>query len=36
MMVNLGTDWIYQQYVEELGNKLFPTDFYYNEQKVIK
>ena len=32
MIVNLETDWIYQQYVEELVNKLFPTDFYYNEQ----
>ena len=28
-MINLSTDWIYQQYVREFGNKLLPTDFYW-------
>jgi len=31
MIINLSKDWIYQQYVKEFGNKLLPTDFYYNE-----
>ena len=30
MIQNLGTDWIYQQYVKEFGNKLLPSDFYYD------
>lgn len=29
MMKNIANDWIYQQYVREFGNKLLPTDFYY-------
>jgi hypothetical protein len=29
MMVPTQYDWIYQLYVREFGNKLLPTDFYY-------
>ena len=29
MMVPTQYDWIYQLYVKEFGNKLLPTDFYY-------
>jgi len=29
MMVPTQHDWIYQLYVREFGNKLLPTDFYY-------
>lgn len=29
MMIPTQHDWIYQLYVKEFGNKLLPTDFYY-------
>jgi hypothetical protein len=29
MMVPTQHDWIYQLYVREFGDKLLPTDFYY-------
>jgi hypothetical protein len=29
MMIPTQHDWIYQLYVREFGNKLLPTDFYY-------
>jgi hypothetical protein len=29
MMIPTQHDWIYQLYVMEFGNKLLPTDFYY-------
>jgi hypothetical protein len=32
MIINLSNDWIYQQYVKEFGNRLLPSDFYYNKQ----
>ena len=31
MIQPASKDWIQQQFVKEFGNKLFPTDFYYNE-----
>jgi hypothetical protein len=31
-IVPTSTDWIQQLYVREFGNKLPPTDFYYNEE----
>lgn len=31
MMIPASNDWIQQQFVKEFGNKLLPTDFYYNE-----
>ena len=30
MMVPADKDWIQQAYVREFGNKLLPTDFYYD------
>jgi hypothetical protein len=31
MTVPTQYDWIYQLYVKEFGNKLLPTDFYYDK-----
>jgi hypothetical protein len=31
MMQPASKDWIQQQFVREFGNKLLPTDFYYND-----
>lgn len=31
MIVPTQHDWIQQQFVKEFGNKMLPTDFYYNE-----
>lgn len=31
-IVPTSMDWIQQLYVREFGNKLLPTDFYYNEE----
>lgn len=30
-MIPISTDWIYQLYVKEFGNKLLPTDFYWED-----
>jgi hypothetical protein len=36
MIQPASKDWIQQQYVREFGNKLFPTDFYYeNGNRVM-
>ena len=35
MMINLGSDWIYQQYVREFGNKLLPSDYYYDDGNMV-
>lgn len=36
MIQPASKDWIQQQFVREFGNKLFPTDFYYeNGNRVM-
>ena len=35
MTVNVANDWIQQLYVREFGNKLLPTDYYYNGRHRI-
>jgi hypothetical protein len=35
MILNLSQDWIIQQDIMERRNKLLPTDFYWNEGKII-
>ena len=34
MTVNVANDWIQQLYVREFGNKLLPTDYYYNDNGI--
>ena len=35
MTVNVANDWIQQLYVREFGNKLLPTDYYYNDNGMM-
>lgn len=35
MMIPTQYDWIYQLYVREFGNKLLPTDFYWEDGKRV-
>jgi len=35
MILNLSQDWIVQQDIMERRNKLLPTDFYWEEGKMI-
>ena len=35
MMIPTQHDWIYQLYVREFGNKLLPTDFYWEDGKRV-
>ena len=36
MLKNFSQDWIFQQYVKELSkSKLLPTDFYYEDGKMV-
>ena len=32
MTVNASSDWVQQLYVREFGNKLLPTDYYYDRE----
>lgn len=32
MIVSSSKDWVQQLYIREFGEKLLPTDFYYNDQ----
>jgi hypothetical protein len=36
MTVNVANDWIQQLYVREFGNKLLPSDYYYdNDGRMV-
>ena len=35
MMIPTQYDWIYQLYVREFGNKLLPTDFYWEDGRRV-
>jgi len=35
MIQSASKDWIQQQFVREFGNKLLPTDFYYDNNGMM-
>lgn len=35
MIQSASKDWIQQQFVKEFGNKLLPTDFYWEDGKRV-
>jgi len=35
MMVSADKDWVQQLFVREFGNKLLPSDFYWEDGKMV-
>ena len=35
MRINASNDWVQQLYVREFGNKLLPSDYYYDDGNMV-